>query len=278
MSASVRVPRTFWVGLIAVVIYLLFAAGLGNLMDVIIPTSDPTAELAASHFIPLTIAIVLALMFVRWSGWSAEVWSSRSTLRDTPRRWWLVAIPVLMLLLPLSQLPGAPWGERGVGGIFIVLAATLMVGFGEELVIRGILFASIRANHGELVTLLGTSLIFGAAHIAGSLIAGVDPLSIVFQVGALAMNGSLYYWVRRVSGGLWLGILIHALTDFSLYISSGDGSASEALQSSNTFAPVDIFPGVVQWLLIILSIAGVVSAALEDRRTRRARVSGASGQ
>jgi TRAP-type C4-dicarboxylate transport system permease small subunit len=98
---SPRIPQRTWIGLVVVAVYVLIAAGLGNLMDVLIPTDDPTAELAASHFIPLAIGILLLLVFVRWSGWS-EVWTNRSTLRDRPRRWWLLAIPVLMVLIALS--------------------------------------------------------------------------------------------------------------------------------------------------------------------------------
>lgn len=266
-----RVPRRFWVGVVALVIYLLFAAVLGNIAGALAPDGDLTAEFALSHFIPLPIAIGLALWFVWWSGWWRDVWRNTSTLRLEPRRRWLIAIPVLLVALPLGQLPSVPWVERGLGTVLIVLVGTIMVGFGEEVVLRGILFVSLRERHGELVTLLVTSLLFGAAHVVGSVWAGVPPAAILFQVAALSMTGSLYYWVRRVTGRLWVGMAIHALTDFTLYLASGEASAAEAMASSDDLGPLTPVLATIQSLLIALAVAGVISAAREDHRARKAR-------
>ena len=266
-----RVPRRFWVGVVALIIYLLLAAGLGNVAGALAPAGDLTADFALSHFIPLPIAIGLALWFTWWSGWWRDVWRNTSTLSMEPRRRWLIAIPVLLVALPLGQLPGVPWVERGLGTVLIVLVGTIMVGFGEELVMRGILFTSLRERHGELVTLVVTSLLFGAAHIVGSVWAGLPPAAIAFQVAALSMTGSLYYWVRRVTGRLWVGMAIHALTDFTLYLASGEASAAEAMSSSDDLGPLTPVLVTIQSLLVALAIAGVISAAREDHRARKAR-------
>lgn len=266
-----RVPRRFWVGVVALVVYILFAAVLGNITGSLAPDGDVTAEFALSHLIPLPIAIGLALWFVWWAGWWRDVWRNTSTLRMQPRRLWLIAIPALLVALPLVQLPGIPWVERGFGTVMIVLVGTIMVGFGEELVIRGILFVSLRERHGELVTLLVTSLLFGAAHTVGSVWAGLPPAAIAFQVAALSMTGSLYYWVRRVTGRLWVGMAIHALTDFTLYLASGEASAAEAMSSSDDLGPLTPVLVTIQSLLVALAIVGVISAAREDHRARKAR-------
>lgn len=264
-----RVPRRFWVGALALVVYILFAAVLGNITGSFASEGDVTAEFALSHLIPLPIAIGLALWFVWRAGWWDDVWRSTSTLRMQPRRLWLIAIPVLLAALPIVQLPGIPWVERGLGTIAIVLVGTIMVGFGEELVLRGILFVSLRERHGDLVTLLITSLLFGAAHTVSSVWAGLPPAAIAFQVAFLSMTGSLYYWVRRVTGRLWVGIAIHALTDFTLYLASGEASAAEAMSSSDDLGPMTPVIVTIQTLLIALAVAGVISAAREDHRARK---------
>ncbi|WP_311245721.1 CPBP family intramembrane glutamic endopeptidase [Microbacterium sp. WCS2018Hpa-23] len=161
--------------------------------------------------------------------------------------------------------------ERGLGTVMIVLVGTIMVGLGEELVIRGILFVSLRERHGELVTLLATSLLFGAAHTVGSVWAGLPPAAITFQVAFLSMTGSLYYWVRRVTGRLWVGMAIHALTDFTLYLASGEASAAEAMSSRDDLGPLTPVLVTIQTLLVALAIAGVISAAREDHRARKTR-------
>lgn len=268
-TSADRVPRRFWVGLAALIAYVLLAAVLGISVGSLASPGDVTAEFALSHFVPLPIAIGLLLLFVRWSGWWNDVWRGRSTLQDQPRRRWLIAIPVLMVALPLVQLPSIPWVERGLGTVLIVLVGTIMVGLGEELVCRGVLFAAVRAHHGELVTLLTTSLLFAAAHIVGSVWVGVEPAAIAFQISVLAMNGSLYYWVRRVTGRLWVAVAIHALTDFTLYLSSGESNAADALSAADdTPNPVLV---TLQVVLVGLAVAGLVSAAREDHRAHRAR-------
>ncbi|RPE84619.1 hypothetical protein EDF28_0551 [Curtobacterium sp. PhB137] len=270
-TAPTRAPiaRTTWVGLAAVVVYVLFAAVLGNVLGDL-AGDDDTAEFVLSHFIPLPIAIVFGLVFLRRSGWGRRVWSEPPTPTLRPRRLWLIAIPVLMLVLAFAQLGDSIGAGRTFGTVLIVLLGTLMVGFGEELFLRGILVEAVRGKHGELVTLLVTSVVFGLAHVVGSVWAGVPPAAILFQVSFLAMNGSLYYWVRRVSGRLWVAMLVHVLTDFVLYLASGPSRPTDALVQPDdaTSAPV---LATVQTILIVLAVAGVVSAAREDHRARTAR-------
>lgn len=267
-ATSTRIPRVWWVGVGAVLVYLLLAAGVGNLVGDA-AGDDAALEFALSHFMPLPIAILLGVVFVHRSGWGSRVWRETPTSKLGPRRRWLLVIPVLMIALPLGQLGDVPWADRSVGVILSVLLATALVGIGEELYFRGILLESIRARHGELVTLLATSALFGLAHVIGSLWAGVPATTIAFQVSVLAMNGSLLYWVRRATGRLWVAMLIHAVTDCVLYLASGASSAAEALSQQNDPAEHPVLV-VIQVALIAGAIAGVVSAAREDHRTRRA--------
>ncbi|WP_127792583.1 CPBP family intramembrane glutamic endopeptidase [Agromyces sp. LHK192] len=264
--ATDRVPRVFWVGLVAIVVYVLVAAGLGNLMDLIVPTDSVELEFALSHLVPLPIAIAAGLWFARWSGWSHDIWVQEPTLARPPRRWWMLAIPALLLVSPVVGLVQTPWADRSASLVLVVAVGCLLVGLGEEFFYRGILRVSLRARHGELVTLLATSLLFGLSHSLGSLLNGAPVGMILFQVAVTSMDGALYYAVFRVTGRLWVPIVLHALTDFSLYVQSGGGAAAGG------HADIDVDPSVVpvQVVLVALSIAVVVSAALEDRRRRRA--------
>jgi len=261
------VRRTFWVGLAAIVVYVLFAAGLGNLMDVLVPTASPELEFALSHLVPLPIVIGLGLWFARWSGWWGDVWRQRPVTAGPPRRRWMLAIPVLLLVGPVLGLFDVPWSERSVGLVLLLAVGCLLVGLGEELFYRGILRVSLRSHHGELVTLLVTSVLFGLSHSLGSMLNGVPVGIIAFQVGATAFDGALYYAAFRVTGRLWVPVLIHALTDFSLYLRNDDWSAATGHAAPD--------PGAVaigaQFALWALMIAVVVSFILEDARARRLR-------
>lgn len=140
-----------------------------------------------------------------------------------------------------------------------------MVGFGEELVIRGVLLTAVRARHGEFVTLLITTTVFALAHIPGSIIAGVPPPFIAFQVLGLTTVGATYYWIRRVTGRLWAAMLVHALTDFVLYLSAGSDTPTTPTSQEYT-APDSGFLGIIGVLLWIVLAIGVVSVIREDRR------------
>lgn len=269
-------PRSVWLALAAVVVYIALAAGLGNLLSGLVPDDQTTAQFALGHFIPLAIAIAGLLLFLRWTGWGRDVWREAPTPTLTPRRWWLLSIPVLVILGPIGQLGDVPWASLSIGVILVIAAGTLMVGFGEELVIRGILLTTVRARHGELVTLLVTSLVFALAHIPGSIIAGATFGAIAFQVAALAAVGASYYWVRRVTGRLWVGMLVHAVTDWVLYLESGADTPAVSMPQEHSTSP-EVFPAVVQSLLLLATAIGVISVIREDRRNRRAAMAATTG-
>ena len=262
-----RLRPRIWIGLLSVVVYIVFAAVLGNVLGGLAPTDDSTAEFALSHLIPLPFAIGLALVFVRWAGWWERVWHEAPTVRLTPRRWWLVSIPVLAVLVPLGQALTIPWGDRAVSFLLIVALGTLLVGLGEELVVRGILLVSVRERHGELVTMLITAGVFALAHVYSSIWHGLAPAAIAFQVSVLALSGITYYWVRRVTGRLWAVVLVHAFTDFVLYVGSEAGNPADALTSSSDAGnPVTV---TAQLLLIVAAVVSIVSVIREDLRNRR---------
>lgn len=267
---ATRAIRSTWAALALVVVYVLLAAGLGNLLGGPADNDSPLAEFALSHFIPLAVAIVVLVLFIRRAGWGAAIWRERPTPTLTPRRRWLVSIPVLAVLSPISQLGDVPWADRGAWFLAVVAAGVLMVGFGEELLVRGVLLTAVRARHGEFVTLLVTAVVFALAHIPGSVIAGVSPAVILFQVAALASTGVTYYWVRRVTGRLWVGVLVHAFTDWTLYLASGAGTPTAGLtQSTTTGLGGSILTAIVGGLLLLAAALSVVSVIREDHRNRR---------
>lgn len=264
-----RLPWSIWLALAAVVVYVLLAAGLGSLLSGLVSDDQELAQFSLGHFIPLAIAIIGLLLFLRWAGWGEDVWRERPTPSLTPKRWWLVSIPVLVVLLPISQFGDVPWASRPIGYVLVIAAGTLMVGFGEELLIRGVLLTAVRARHGELVALLGTSLVFALAHIPGSIIAGASLATIAFQVSFLAAAGAAYYWVRRVTGRLWVAMLAHAFTDWVLYLASGAGTPGASMPQAHSSESPDPFQVTFQILLLVATTISIISVIREDRRNNR---------
>lgn len=176
----------------------------------------------------------------------------------------MLAFPVLMIVQIIILLSITPWGERNFALVLFVLLVNILVGFGEELYFRGIARASLRAHHGETLTLVVTSLLFGAGHALGSLIAGLPIAFIAIQVGGTALMGAAFYGVFWATGRLWIAIAFHALNDFALRISSGDLTAASAhdLEPPAT-------TGFIQFALWILTVVLLISCIRQDLRARR---------
>ncbi|MDT0143218.1 type II CAAX endopeptidase family protein [Microbacterium sp. PRC9] len=255
-----RIPRVLWVGLVAAIAYVLIAAGGGLLVDAALGADpDPVIELAASHLIPLPIAIGAGLLFAWRSGWWHDIWTDPPIHHTKPRRWWMLLVPLAIAAQIVVLLIATPWAQLSAAYIFVGLLCYLLVGLGEELFFRGILLESVRAHHGETVTLLVTAIAFGVAHAFGSSLAGVPLGTIAFQVGVTAMEGVLFYAALRAAGTLWVPIVLHGLGDWGRWLT--------AENDDSTATPA----GVTQIIMTVLSVAVLISVILEDRRARKAR-------
>ena len=261
--------HTLLAALAAILIYVLLAVALGNVLSDLVSDDQEAAQFALGHLVPLPIGIAVLLLVVRWSGNGAAVWKEQPTPTLRPRRWYLIAIPVLAVGTYLVGATAIPWAERGVGIIALVAAGTLLVGLGEELAIRGVLLAALRERHGEFVTLFVTSLVFALIHIPGSIISGNPLLFIVIQVAGLMVVGGTYYWIRRITGRLWVAVLVHAFTDWVLYLSGDDVVPATSVPRGQS--ATDLITGnaeIVLWLFLAL---GVLSVIREDHRNRKPR-------
>lgn len=259
-----RIKPTLWIGIAAVAFYVLLAAGLGTLINILFPTGSDVADYALSRFIPLPIAIACGLLFTHWAGWSNATWRIKPFVSiQKPRRRWLYAIPVLLLFQALSPLFTASWNDISVTLFIVALLACLLVGIGEELYFRGIVRVSIKPSYGVFVPLFVTSLLFGLGHTAGELFDGLGFWSILFNVVALSAAGALHYGAFLATGRLWVPIALHFLTDFGLRLSGSFGTTSDA-----TVGVPSIIAQVILWGL---AVALVISALRDDRKTKEQR-------
>ncbi|RZU67058.1 hypothetical protein EV379_3434 [Microterricola gilva] len=266
---DLRVPQRFWVGLVAITIYILLAAGVANLLTAWLHPEDPAVDLALSHA-PVLLLIVAGVLFVRWSGWGQQVWRVPAAFETRPRRWWMLIIPVLLLVQPILVLAQTPEDNSwNIGSVVLVAIVFTMVGFGEELYFRGIFRASVRAHFGETLTFVLTTLAFGIAHSFGSFAKGLDPAFILFQVGVTALSGALYYGAFLATGRLWVPIVLHALGDFSLTIANGGFTSSPAADVGTS--PVNVAIEFALWALAFVVLISCIRRDALERKARRAR-------
>lgn len=258
-----EVPRRFWIALVACVVYVLMAAGVGNLLSAVVDGEHhPIADWLVGTWFPVGTMVVAGVYFARRSGWWNDIWHERSVAVGQPRRWWWLAAPALSLTGTAILFSLVPWSEVSAGIIVVVLIGALGVGVGEELYFRGILVTALRARHSEFVVLIVSSVLFGLAHVVGEVIAGLPIGLILFQVAFLSMDGALFYAARRATGTLWVPMLLHGLNDAALFLQTAGRNHEGAEPPATT--------GVIEILLIALSVAIAISVLRETLRHRRA--------
>jgi membrane protease YdiL (CAAX protease family) len=100
-------------------------------------------------------------------------------------------------------------GRGALATLWAPLALSLISGFAEELLFRGILFNYIERTAGSWIALALTSALFGAAHLFNPNASWVAAVSIMVEAGILL--GAVYMLTRR----LWAAIGLHAAWNFT---------------------------------------------------------------
>lgn len=144
----------------------------------------------------------------------------------------------------------------------LVAIGSLLVGFNEELATRGLLIVGLRGRFTEPMVWLWSSVIFGLIHLPNWFF-GAGPATLI-QVVLAFMSGSMLYVIRRVSGSLFVPMLVHGFWDFSQFI------APAASDNANALVFVNAALGLILALILVrrergkrIAFAGVPSPVAE---------------
>jgi len=164
---------------------------------------------------------------------------------------WMWSIPVLLLLGAVANLATTKWGEiDGVGEYVLWLAiGTLLVGFSEELLTRGLAIVGGRGSMHEKWVWVFSGVIFALLHVPNAFFGqsvGGTAQQVVFAFAV----GLMYYVTRRLTGTLIVTMALHAIWDFSVFIQDHSGLNLED-------KPVAA-GGPVLYVTIILGIVALV--------------------
>jgi membrane protease YdiL (CAAX protease family) len=150
--------------------------------------------------IGVLIATAVALRWVEGTGWS-YVWLGRDSVNPAVllrgSLWGVLAIAVPSLLLlstgelrSIASPPGSWWAAAGIS-----FANLLPAAFGEELLLRGYIFAVLKESVGWRWTLIATSIVFGLLHVPNP---GSDAQSISLVMLAGFFLGSILLATRSL--------------------------------------------------------------------------------
>lgn len=244
-----RIQPRASIAVLVVVIYAAIVTSLWLVLGVDYTTiSESTENVVRALVVPIGVGAVFLAVTTTYLGWWDPV------LREKHRipRWIWVLVPS-MILASLGVLLPAEFGN--VTGTFIATVAlgTLLVGFSEETLTRGVAVVALRARFGEIGVWFFSSLLFSCIHLL-NLLFGQDVQTTLTQFLFTFGFGSVLYLVRRVSGTLILCMALHALWDFSLFVPEAAGSDGGS------------FWGLLSAFQVITPIIGLVALVLVLRR------------
>lgn len=200
-------------------VYVVFLLGVSKAFKVnyteIIKTTD---NIKRGLIYTVGICTVLLTAFAYAFDWLPGVLTYSPRL-DKPILW---VIPALILAGAIWRFTHAKWKSFTPEGVFYLVVGTFLVGFSEELLVRGIVAGSL-FDHGFSLFWVAvlSSVIFGAAHSV-NYFNGQDAKTTASQVLMTSFFGLNFFIAYVLSGTLWVPILLHFIHDLSLFSQGGE--------------------------------------------------------
>lgn len=166
----------------------------------------------------LAAASLFLLVIVVLFRWAREVGLAQGPQRGTLRVIW-----PWLLFLALFVASALNAGLPPTSVTLFILANTLLVGWSEEVMFRGIWLRGLHRSFGIWAAILGSSLIFGAMHVLNVFLTG-DLRGAVMQAAAAFLSGLFLAAVRLRTGSLWTGIVLHGLWDAGTFLVAASGA------------------------------------------------------
>ena len=203
-----RAPWRIVLFLIVLFGALIISTAIEGIVDVVV-SSRGYEPLVSDWGVPLGLMLATAVMlkWVEGKGWKyvgLDRTAAEPKVLATGTVYGLaaIAIPSLFLLLigELRWVASTPGSSIAAAGISF--ANLLPAAFGEELLLRGYIFAVLFEAVGWRLTLISTSIVFGLLHVANP---GADAQSIAIVMLAGFFLGSVFLATRS----LWATTLAH---------------------------------------------------------------------
>jgi membrane protease YdiL (CAAX protease family) len=201
-----------WGFLVLVVVYLVIVHTLPKLTkpeDADYGKFDTIESVTRGLWVTVGLGSLIVLIVLAALRWWRPAFVEPASLR-LPR--WVWVFPVVLLLAVLAGTAYSRLADQGLTFSLALLVGALFVGVSEEGMFRGIGVVTFReAGYSEGMVALWTSVVFGLAHATNLFSEGLGAIP---QVLVTAAAGYFFYLSRRVSGGLWVPIVLHGLWDF----------------------------------------------------------------
>lgn len=214
----------WWRALLVTAVYVAVYFGVSQLVGLtlghLIVDGGPFASatnVLIELLLPIGIGALLIAGFLAAIGWIKPVFG-RQPITGRPWMWIAVAIVAYPIIF---RLIGTDYAAFPAGVVLLSFITGLFIGIAEELVTRGAGVALLRkAGYKELVVAVLSSTLFAMMHLLNAVGTGFD-LTIAILLVYTFFFGICMYLVMRVTGSVVWAIVMHGLTDPTLFLSTG---------------------------------------------------------
>ena len=220
-----RVQPKWFVGVLVLIAYMVIVSILWKVFAVDYSTvQDSQESLIKGVVIPVGIGAVLLAILTTWFGWWKPVMREHPVV--APK--WTLIVPVIMGLIVLVNMAMVDYSKVTLTYIAVLALGVGLVGFSEEILSRGLVIVGLRGSVSEGWVWFFSALLFGLLHGINALF-GQSLGVTAFQIVMAFLAGSVFYVVRMSTGLLVVGMVLHAMWDFSSLGVSATGATSSLI-------------------------------------------------
>lgn len=260
-----RVKPNWVITILLTIVYMAIVGVVWSVNDVDYKTVGDTADnILAGIIVPIGLGATFLAIAASVLGW----W--RPALGEVPRVGprWLLPVPAIYVVAALGGLLSVDFARVEGRYLLYLAVGTLLVGFSEEMLCRGLGLVGLRGSLPEVWVWFSSCLIFGAIH-ALNVLFGAEVGITVMQIGLAFLAGTLFYVVRRNTGALIWAMLLHAFWDFNTLIASAYGATDSPARLLSSLQYIAVLLAVVGLVIILRKRPVTVSDGRRSRRSER---------
>lgn len=215
-----RIQPSVGVGIVVVLVYMAVSFGIQASSGIEYKDWFLNADNAyRAAVLPLVVCSVLLILFLLVARWDM-VWRDPGRLTMSVL---MKAALILFVVAILLRCAGIRWSDLPSDLVLAVAASSVLVGFAEETLFRGIFLRCLRTNgRAEGIAALWTAIGFGLFHLPNVFL-GTGPGGLL-QILLAALSGGTLYLIRRQFGFIIPAMIAHGIWDFSTFLDANFGT------------------------------------------------------
>ncbi|VXB94379.1 CAAX protease self-immunity [Arthrobacter sp. 9V] len=247
----------WWRAILLAVLYMAIYLGAGLVIGPIAGdqvVAEDIFRTPQSVFIGLTLSLIIGSAALAAFVYSVKWFKPLFAPQPVKGSWWMWAAPFFLVAAIALRFLGINYSSYQASVVVVTLLTGLLIGFAEEILTRGIVVKMLRdSGKSEWVVMVLSSLVFALLHSA-NILSGMPIVTVLVTVLFTFGFGICMYLTLRVTGNLIWPMILHALYDPTLFLSTGGiDQAATGPQS-----PLLLLAGPANMIYMLIAVVALI--------------------